>query len=85
MAGKRKHLILGVVALCALPAAAFAQVLIEENFNEIPTRTPLFSGPIGPDFTGTNVRIVGTMPTPVAPTLCRPPASASTLAARVEY
>jgi hypothetical protein len=79
MTGKRKHLILSAVALCALPAAGQAQVLLEENFNEIPTQTPVFSGPIGPDFTGTNVRIVGTIPTPVAPSLCRYPASGNCL------
>jgi hypothetical protein len=74
-----KPLSLCIVALCVLPAASQAQVLIEEDFNEIPTRTPVFSGPIGPDFTGTNVRIVGTIPTPVVPTLCRPPASGNCL------
>jgi hypothetical protein len=80
MTGKRKHLILGVVALCTLPAASQASLtLISENFDEIPTRTPVFSGPIGPFFTGTNVRIVGTIPTSVAPTLCRPPASGNCL------
>jgi hypothetical protein len=53
-----KSLIVGVVTLCALPAAALAQVtLFSENFDTLATTSPGFSGPVGPDFTGSNVQI----------------------------
>jgi hypothetical protein len=55
----KKPLILGVVTLCALPAAALAQTLLSENFDELSPRMR-FSGMIG-QFTGTNVRINGNL------------------------
>jgi hypothetical protein len=67
-----KALILGVVVLCALPAAAQAQVLLSENFDELTPGTVPNGAKVGPDFTGTNVVIAG-------PTFnhgnCRPPAA----------
>jgi hypothetical protein len=54
-----KSLILGVVALCALPVAGHAQVLLSENFNGLAQVTSVSSGPVGTQFTGTNYRILG--------------------------
>jgi hypothetical protein len=57
-----KSLILGLVVLCALPAATQAQVLLSENFNELTpanVNTPGPNAPVGPDFFGTNFRILG--------------------------
>jgi hypothetical protein len=62
-----KSLILGVVAVCALPAASQAQVLLNENFDSLATTSPNFSGPVGTDFTGTHVQIRSDV--------CRAPAS----------
>jgi hypothetical protein len=63
----KKSLILGVVTLCALPAAGHAQVLLSENFDALTPTAAGFSGPVGPDFMGANVQISGTA--------CRAPAS----------
>jgi hypothetical protein len=57
---KRNHLILGVLALCALPAAGWAgTTLLDENFNEL---TPGLSQTSAGAFSaigGTNIDIVG--------------------------
>jgi hypothetical protein len=54
-----KSLILGVVALCALPAASLAQVpLISENFDELTPATS-FNNVLGPFFTGVVSRVAG--------------------------
>jgi hypothetical protein len=63
----KKSLILSVVAVCALPAGSQAQVLLNENFDTLATTSPGFSGPVGPDFTGSNVQIRSDV--------CRAPAS----------
>jgi hypothetical protein len=72
-----KSLIVGVVTLCALPAASQAQVLINENFDSLVPHGALSSGMVGPFFEGTNVRVVGNLNAvpPVAPNLCFAPAS----------
>jgi hypothetical protein len=53
MTGKRKHLILSVVALCALPAAAQADtILFSENFDTVPLGTNTMDA--GPNFNVTS-------------------------------
>jgi hypothetical protein len=65
----KKSLILGVVTLCALPAAAFAQVLINENFDELtPGAVP--NGTMINAFTYTNVSINGNINGAHAPAAC---------------
>jgi hypothetical protein len=64
-----KSLILGVVTLCALPAASQAQVLLSENFNELATTAPMVVvGPaaVGPDFTGIRFQITGACTAPAS-------------------
>jgi hypothetical protein len=53
-----KSLILGIVAVCALPAASQAQMLLNENFDSL-TPSMEFSGPVGSSFMGTRVSIAG--------------------------
>jgi hypothetical protein len=72
-----KSLILGIVAVCALPAASQAQVLINENFDTLTPGTVPNGAKVGPDFTGTNVVIVGPANNHGS---CRPPASGNCLA-----
>jgi hypothetical protein len=72
-----KALVLGVVALCALPAAGQAQVLLSENFDELTPGTVPNGASVGPDFTGTNVVIVGPANNHGS---CRAPASGHCLA-----
>jgi hypothetical protein len=75
-----KSLILGIVALCALPAASEAQVLLSEDFNGLTPTAPTFNtGTMvlpGTDFTATQFRIEGSP----ASTTCRSPASGSCIA-----
>jgi hypothetical protein len=53
MTGKRKHLILSVVALCALPAAAQADtILFSENFDTVPVESNTTNA--GPNFNVTS-------------------------------
>jgi hypothetical protein len=75
MTSKHRQLMLGFVTLCVLPAAAVAQVtLLSENFDSLATTMAGFSGPVGPDFMGTNVQISG------GPTgVCNAPASGNCL------
>jgi hypothetical protein len=65
----KKSLILGVVTLCALPAAAFAQVLINENFNELMPRS-VPNGTMINDFTYHLVTINGNINGSNAPLAC---------------
>jgi hypothetical protein len=67
-----KSLILGVVVLCALPAASQAQVLLSENFDALTPGIVPNGAKVGPDFTGTNVVIAGIGHNPGN---CRPPAA----------
>jgi hypothetical protein len=60
---------LGVVTLCALPAAAFAQVLINENFNELMPRS-VPNGTMINDFTYHLVTINGNINGSNAPAAC---------------
>jgi hypothetical protein len=73
MTNKHKQLILGVVTLCALPAASQAQVLLSENFNALtPAPFTTATEAVGPEFTASHFRIAG----PTAGN-CTSPASGS--------
>jgi hypothetical protein len=69
-----KSLILGVVVLCALPAASPAQVLLTENFDSVPVMASSRTTETIGQFTATNFGI-SRQPMPGVSGICRPPAA----------
>jgi hypothetical protein len=63
----KKSVILSVVALCALPAAGQAQVLLNENFNELtPGPFTTTSTAVGTQFTASQFQLRAGCPSPAS-------------------